>query len=112
MSFGKMMTPINIIEPRKIKDESGFIIIQDVVLARIRAYKEMRHGNLAWVNRSAFSKATALFRFRRIPNLVINESHIVLCDTGRYRILSVEDVKSRKMYTELLCDEVDKTGTI
>ena len=44
MSLGKMTTFIDIIEPRKIKDESGFITVQDMVLASVRAYKEMRHG--------------------------------------------------------------------
>ena len=76
-----MTTFIDIIEPRKIKDESGFVVIQDIILASVRAYKEMRHGTRVWANRAAFSKASVLFRFRKIPNLKIKESHVIVCDT-------------------------------
>ena len=107
-----MTTFIDIIEPRKIKDESGFVVIQDIILASVRAYKEMRRGTRVWANRAAFSKASVLFRFRKIPNLKIKESHVIVCDTGRYRILSVEDVKNRGMYMELLCDEDKISGVI
>lgn len=107
-----MTTFIEIIETQKIKDESGFITTQDVILASVRAYKELRHGNRMWTNRAAFSKATALFRFRKISNLEIKLSHYIVCDTGRYRILSVEDVKNRGMYTEVLCDEEKITGAM
>ena len=112
MSLGKMSTFIDIIEPRKVKDESGFITVQDVILASVRAYKEMRHGTRVWANRAAFSKATALFRFRKIDGLKIDTSHVIVCDTGRYRILSIEDVKNRGMYMEVLCDEDKISGTI
>ena len=112
MSLGKMTTFIDIIEPRKIKDESGFVSIQDVILASVRAYKEMRHGSRVWANRASFSKATALFRFRKISDLEIKTSHVIVCDTGRYKILSIEDVKNRGMYVEALCDEAEISGAI
>ncbi len=112
MSLGKMTTFIDIIEPRKVKDESGFVRIQDIILASVRAYKEMRHGTRVWANRAAFSKATVLFRFRKIDGLKIDTSQVIVCDTGRYRILSVEDVKNRSMYIEALCDEDKISGAI
>lgn len=112
MGLGKMTTFIDIIEPRKVKDESGFITVQDVILASVRAYKEMRHGTRVWANRAAFSKATVLFRFRKIDNLKIDTSHVIVCGTGRYRIFSVEDVKNRGMYIEVLCDEDKISGAI
>ena len=104
--IGKLSTFIDIIEERKVKDSSGFITNEDVILASVRAYKELRHGSIMWANRAAFSKATALFRFRKIPGLKITTAHIIVCDTGRYSILSVEDIKNRKMYSEALCLEV------
>lgn len=107
-----MTTFIDIIEPRKIKDSSGFITVHDVVLASVRAYKEERHASRAWVNRAAFSKATVIFQFRKIPDLEIKPDYVIVCDTGRYRILSAEDVKNRKMYTEVLCDKAEINGTI
>ena len=45
MGLGKMTTFIDIIEPRKVKDESGFITVQDVILASVRAYKEIKTLN-------------------------------------------------------------------
>lgn len=111
MSFGKLAgTFVDIIEERKVKDSSGFVTNEDVILASIRAYREFRHGNLQWANRAAFSKATILFRFRKIQGIEITTAHIITCDTGRYRILSVENVKNRSMYTEILCEEVKLSG--
>ena len=110
MSFGKINSFIDIIEERKVKDSSGFVTNDDVILASVRAYKEMRHGTVAWANRAVFSKATVLFRFRKIPGVEVATNHIIVCDTGRYRILSVEDVKGRKFYCEVLCEEVKISG--
>lgn len=107
-----MSTFIDIIEPRKVKDESGFITVQDVILASVKAYKELRHGSRVWANRAAFSKATVLFRFRKIDGIKIDTSHVIVCDTDRYRILSIEDVKNRGMYMEALCDEDKISGAI
>ena len=112
MSFGKLSgTFIDIIEERKIKDSSGFVTNEDVILASVRGYKEFRHGTVAWANRAAFSKATVLFRFRRIPGVEITTAHIIVCNTGRYRILSVEDIKNRKFYMEILCENVRISGS-
>lgn len=105
-----MSTFIDIIEERKVKDSSGFVTSEDVILANRRAYKEFRHGSLQWANRAAFSKATVLFRFRKIPDIEVTTAHIIVCDVGRYRILSVEDIKSRSMYIEALCEEVKLNG--
>ena len=112
MGLGNMSTFIDIVEPRKVKGESGFITVQDVILASVRAYKEMRHGTRVWANRAAFSKATVLFRFRKIDDLKIDTSHVIVCDTGRYRIFSIEDVKNRGMYMEALCDKDKISGAI
>ena len=45
MSFGKMNTFIDIISTEPIKDKDGFAAIGDNILARVRAYKEDRHGS-------------------------------------------------------------------
>ena len=62
---------IDIVLPSTVKDDEGFSIQGDSVLASVRAYREGRHGNQKWANRAAFSEATDLFRFRTIPNLAI-----------------------------------------
>ena len=59
---------------------------------------------------AAFSEATDLFRFRCIPGLTVTTDHILVCEDGRFEITSVEDVKGRGMYTEVLAKKVVATS--
>ncbi|MHB1155050.1 MAG: head-tail adaptor protein [Eubacteriales bacterium] len=102
MSFGSMNVFIEILSTLVSTDSEGFSIGGDTVLANIRAYKEERHGNEKWSNRASFSNASALFRFRTIPGLTVTNKHIIVCNGERYNITSVEDVKGRGMYIEIL----------
>ena len=102
MSFGKMSAQISIVEEVVAKDAEGFATKTDNILASIHAYREGRHGSQKWVNRAAFSEATDLFRFRTIPGLTVTTENVILCDDERYEITSVEDVKGRGMYLEVL----------
>jgi head-tail adaptor len=107
MSFGKMRSFINIVSQATTKDAEGFAQTQDTILASAHAYKEKRHGTEAWKNRATFSEATCLFRFRVIPSLTVTTSHIIICDSVRYRILSVEDVRDRHLYVEALASRIE-----
>ena len=107
MSFGKMNTYIYISEETVTKDAEGFAIKTENVLKSIRAYREGRHGSQKWVNRAAFSDATDLFRFRTIPGLSVTTEHVIQCDGDRYEITSVEDVKGRGMYLEVLAKRIE-----
>jgi len=107
VSFGKMNAFINIVTAEPVKDDEGFVNTGDTVLASVRAYKEERHGNEKWANRAAFSAATALFRFRKIPLIEIDSSLYISCACDRYRILSAEDVKGRGMYVEVLAEKLE-----
>lgn len=107
MSFGKMNTFIDIISTTPVKDSEGFVDHGDKLLASVRAYKEDRHGNEAWKNRASFSSATSLFRFRRIPGIEITTDLFIVCDDGRYNILSAEDIKGRGMYVEVLAEKIE-----
>ena len=104
MSFGKMNTFIKIIRTTQSKDSEGFASVSDTTLANVRAYYEQRHGSEQWTNRAAFSNASALFRFRAIPGIAIDTTLVIVCEGKRYQILSVEDVKGRGMYIEVLVD--------
>ncbi len=106
MSFGKMNSFIDIVETRKIKDSEGFTTTVDEVHASVRVYREGRHGGERWANLAAFSEATDLFRFRRIPGLTVTTEMVLVCDDGRFQITSVEDVKGRGMYVEVLAKKV------
>ena len=102
MSFGKMNVNISIAEETIVKDAEGFATKSDNILASLHAYREGRHGSQKWVNRASFSEATDLFCFRKIPGLTVTTEHVILCDGERYEITSVEDVKGRGMYIEVL----------
>ena len=107
MSFGKMNQFIEILSSMPAKDAEGFATPRERVLANVRAYKEDRHGNERWANMAAFSTATAMFRFRTIPDLNMDTSLFILCDGERFRILSAEDVKGRGMYVEVLAEKLE-----
>lgn len=105
-----MNTHISIAELVVTKDAEGFTTKTDNVLKSIRAYREGRHGSQKWVNRAAFSEATDLFRLRVIPGLTVTTAHVILCGDDRFEITSVEDVKGRKMYLEVLGKRVMADG--
>ena len=110
MSFGKMNTLIDIVEKVTIKDAEGFRTEVDNIVASVRAYREGRHGNEKWANRAQFSEATDLFRFRCIPGVTVTTALVVVNDGGRFEITSVENVKGRGMYIEVLAKEVKPSG--
>ena len=109
MSFGNMNTFIDIVVLKKSKDEEGFATTVYDTVASVRAYREGRHGSQRWTNLAAFSEATDLFRFRSIPGIDVTTDHILVCEDGRFDITSVEDVKSRGMYVEVLAKKVVST---
>ena len=110
MSYGKMTTFIDLIEKLTVKDSEGFSAEIDNVVASVRAYREGRHGSEKWSNRAQFSEATDLFCFRRIPNVTVTTAMVVVNNEGRFEITSVEDVKGRGMYIEVLAKEVKPGG--
>ena len=110
MSFGKMRTVCILLEKTVVKDAEGFSVPQDHAVATFRAYREGRHGTERWANRAAFSEATDLFRFRRIPGVEITTAMQLLCDGQRFEITSVEDVRGRGMYIEVMAKAVKPSG--
>jgi len=105
-----MNTLISISREVVTKDAEGFATKTDHVLASVFAYQEGRHGSQKWANRASFSEATDLFRFRVIPNLAVTTAHVILCGDDRFEITSVEDVKGRGMYLEVLAKKVTPDG--
>ena len=109
MSFGKMKTPINIISTAPVKDSEGFVTKGDNILASVRAYKEERNTTEKWFNMAAFSTATVLFRFRKIPGVVVDTTMFITDASGRHRIVNAEDVRGRGMFWEVLCEKQEGT---
>ena len=102
MSFGKMNTFVDLIEKRKLKDSAGFITEADEIIASFRSYFEPKHGSQKWVNRTQVFEANALFQFRQIPSIKITTDMVLVCGHGRFEIISIENVKGRGMYIEVL----------
>ena len=92
-------------------DSEGFSVITETALASVRVYREGRHGTEKWSNLATFSEATDLFRFRTIPNITVTTSHFIVMGDERFDIISVENVRGRGMYTEVLAKkEVPSIG--
>jgi head-tail adaptor len=107
VSFGKMNAFITLINTVPVKDADGFATETDTAHASVRAYREDRHGTEVWANRAAFSNASSLFRFRKIPGMVVDTTMTILCTGERFRITSAEDVRNRGMYVEVLTERVE-----
>jgi len=103
----RLNTFIDLIEKKLTADAEGFTQATDEITASVRAEKEDKHGSLAWANRAAFSSATALFRFRAIPGVIVKPGMIIVCADGRYRVLSAEDVKNRGRFWEALAEKAE-----
>ncbi len=102
MGLGSMNIPITILETKMVKDKDGFVSPADVPVASVRAYKEDKNTTEKWTNRAIFQQASALFRFRYIPRTVITTDMKIECADGKYNIMSVENIKGRNMYIEVL----------
>lgn len=102
MGLGLMNKPAKLCEKTFVTDSEGFSSQRVAVLADIRVFVEGRHGSERWANLAAFSEATELFRFRKIPNIKVTTKQYIIFEDEEYDILSVEDVKGRNMYIEVL----------
>ena len=102
MSYGKMTVPIILYRIHYTKDKDGFTTAQEEPVASVRAYFEPRNTTEKWTNRVVLKEASALFRFRHVPNLRIDTSMVIGCLGERYNIVSVENVRQKNMYYEVI----------
>ena len=109
MGLGQMNGFADIVKTKQVKDSEGFTHSEDEVLASIRVSREGRHGSQRWANLAAFSEATDLFRFRCIPGLTVTTEQFLVTEDGRFDIVSVENVKGRGMYIEVLAKRSEST---
>ena len=106
MALGQMNKPALLCEKVFVTDSEGFSTPNVCVLANLRVFVEGRHGSERWANLAAFSEASELFRFRKIPNLKITTKQYIVYEDEEYDILSVEDIKGRNMHIEVLAKKV------
>lgn len=110
MALGRMTRSISIYEPSRTLDSEGFPTTTETLIATVRCEREGRHGSTQWRNRAAFTDATDLFRFRAISGTTVKTDMIINDSGEKFQILSVEDVKGRGMYIEVLAKVVIKSG--
>ena len=105
-----MHTYINFFLKQQVTDEEGFKSETEVWLKSVRAYREGRHGSERWANRAAFTDATDLFRFRAAPDFRPTTDMFIEYKNERFEITSIEDIKGRGMYIEILARQVKPSG--
>ena len=106
MSFGKMAQSIEIVATEPVKDDEGFGIARDTVIAKVRAYYEPKNSTERWRSNAVFADASAMFRFRKIPGVTVDTTMTVIHGGKRYGIISAENVRGRNMYVEILAKAV------
>ena len=109
MALGRMTTVVSIVSRANTPDSEGFASVVDTTLKTVRAYREGRHGSEAWRNRASFTDATDLFVIR-YPGFQVKTDMFVVCGSQTFAITSVENVKGRGMYVEILGREVVPSG--
>ena len=107
MGFGLMNKKAQLCVKENTRDQAGFMAPTLRVLVSIRVFVEGRHGSETWRNLAAFSEATELFRFRVIPGVQVTTKQSIVYENHEYNILSVENVKGRNMYIEVLAKKVE-----
>jgi len=107
MSFGKMTTFIDIFKQIAVKDSDGFSTQVDDYVASVRADREERHGSKKWANMATYTSADALFKFRRVPGLEVKSGMILVTESERYEIVSVENIKG--LYIEVSAEKMKPT---
>lgn len=110
MSFGKMNTFIDIVQKQRVEDEDGYYTEADVTIASVRAYREGRHGSEKWANMALFSEASELYQFRRIPGVTVTTAMVIVDSGQQFEITSVENIKGRGMYLEVLAKTKTQGG--
>lgn len=106
MGLGTMTKKAQLVEVTNTIDSEGFSVGSVKVLADLRVFVEGRHGSERWANLAVFSEATELFRFRKLPNVTVTTKQYILYEGERYNILSVENIKGKNMYIEVLAKKV------
>ena len=102
MSYGKMTVPVILYRRFYTKDEDGFTTPKEETVASVRAYFEPRNATEKWTNRAVLKEASALFRFRYFPNMRIDNTMVIDCLGERYNVVSVENVRQKNMFYEII----------
>ena len=111
MSFGRMNTLISITKEVVTKDAEGFATkgrsgVGISVRISGKGRTVPRNGSIV----PPFQRRRICSRFRIIPTLNVTTAHVILCGDDRFEITSVEGVKGKGMYIEVLAKKVTPDG--
>jgi len=109
MSYGKMTESYTLVSTTPTKDAEGFVNPGDTILATGRTYFEPKNTTEKWRNNAVFAEASALFLFRAIPGLTVDNTMFIIVGGERYNIISAEDVRGRGMYIEALGKKIEES---
>ena len=102
MALGRLDTPITFTLLSKEKDEEGFSNMVFHPIACVREYKEDKNTTEKWANKALLEDVTTIFQIRYLPNTKITTDMQIECFDGTYDIKSVENIKGRNMYLQIL----------
>jgi len=110
MGIGKMTTTINICTRATALDADGFATTTDQVVATVRAFKSTQNATARWeriINNAAFAGVNAIYEFRTIPGVEVTTKMLIAEKDGVYNIVSVENVRGRGKYLQVLAKRVE-----
>ena len=102
MSISELNAPIEIYEISYGKDSDGFPVKEEKLVAKVHAKREVKNSTEKWQNKAILQDATCIFKLRYIPSLTLDTSMEIVCLNERYNILSLENVRGRNMYYEII----------
>ncbi len=100
--ISSLSTPVRIVEPLYGKDPDGFQTVSERTIAEILCRMEVKNATERWSNRADLREASSIFTFRSIPGMTITTRMVLMHGDDRYDILSVEDIRGRGMYTQIV----------
>lgn len=110
MGLGLMNKKIIIQRAASKIDSEGFNRPTFEDLKEVRVFVEEKHLSERWANSSVFKEAELLFKLRSIHDLKVTSDLFIFYEGNRYNILSVENIKGRGMYLEILAKKVTDNG--
>jgi len=111
VSFGKMTTPVVLIGLGEYSiGDDGSAVDNPYNIKRTFAYMEQRNFGKRWINLAEWTEASVMFRLCFDPSLVLDDIRRVQVDkpSGKtYKVLSIENVRGRSMYIEILAELIE-----
>jgi head-tail adaptor len=101
-----MQTQVAVVRREYVLDAEGFSVSQSIPVMEAKAEVELKKANEFWANLAAWSEVDAIFRIRRKPGVEIDSSMLLIAPDGEYNVTSVDSIKGRGMYIEIMAKRI------